>query len=148
MNQQYPVTTILLLLVAAWITQLMFSFLQLRRFYKRLNVLKREGARAAIGFSGSNLKTKVYAVLVVDEEENIVRAEKLSGITVFASLKPVEELIGRPLGVLDRDEPLPGIRRKAWDAFRQAKKFLDEEKEKRAGAAEEEPEEPEPAEEM
>ncbi len=73
--------------------------------------------------SGSNWKRKIYCVLVVDDEWNIVRAEKMSGFTVFANLKPVEALSGMTLRQLE-GEPPAGMSNKMWAAFQNAAGFI------------------------
>ena len=85
---------IFLSLAAAWTLQLVLAGMQSRRFNRRLQELKREGCRTAVGVAGSNLKGKLYVVLVVDEEGTVVRAERLSGWTVFSQLKTIPRLVG------------------------------------------------------
>ena len=50
-----------------------------------------------IGMAGTAWKRRQYVALVVDKENIIQRAEQLSGWTIFASLKPVQGLDGRPI---------------------------------------------------
>lgn len=107
-----------------WILQLALSLLQTRRFHKRVFQLRKEGNQTSVGMSGSTWRRKVYAVLVVDENRTIIRAEKLSGFTVFANLKPVPELGGKPMSVLDEDTPIVGINEKLWKAFQNAAGFI------------------------
>lgn len=107
-----------------WILQLALSLLQTRRFHKRVFQLRKEGSETSVGMSGSTWKRKVYGVLVVDEDRTILRAEKLSGLTVFANLQPVPELGGKPMSVLDQDTPIPGINEKLWKAFQNAAGFI------------------------
>lgn len=117
------VTLILLALVVGWVIQLTLSFFQTRRFYSRLMHLKRQGDRAAVGFTGSTWRRKVYAVLVVDDKDNIIHAEKLSGWTVFANLKPVNGLVGLPISAL-YGERLQQVPEKIWQAFQNAAEYL------------------------
>lgn len=126
------------LVVVAWILQLVLSTFQYRRYYGRLRELRKEGARTAVGMVGTNWKTKAYGVLVIDEKDVIVRAEKLSGWTVFANLKPVEEVLGLPIEALEAEEPIAGVPKRIWLALQEAKTYLDEEeaKEKNAESAE------------
>jgi DNA-binding transcriptional regulator of glucitol operon len=107
-----------------WILQLALSLLQTRRFHKRVFELRKEGNQTSVGMSGSTWRRKVYAVLVVDENRTIIRGEKLSGFTVFANLKPVPELGGKPMSVLDEDTPVAGINEKLWKAFQNAAGFI------------------------
>lgn len=123
-----------LAIALVWILQLALSLLQTRRFHKRVFQLRKEGNQTSVGMSGSTWKRKVYGVLVVNQDRTILRAEKLSGFTVFANLRPVPELGGKPMSVLDRDEPLPGINEKVWKAFQNAAGFI-KNKDSRSGDA-------------
>lgn len=113
----------IVLLAVAWTSQLILSFFQAKRFYSRLSQLRRQGKRTSIGLAGSNWRTKAYGVLVVDEKNQIVCAEKLTGWTVFAGLQPVKPLIGLPLEALS-GERIQGISKKSWLAFQKAAEQL------------------------
>jgi DNA-binding transcriptional regulator of glucitol operon len=123
------------LVIAAWVLQLVLSTFQYRRYYSRLKELRKEGARTAVGMVGSNWKTKAFGVLVVDDDDVIVRAEKLSGWTVFANLKPVEGVTGLPIQALDAEEPVAGVRKRIWRALQAAKTYLEEEETRKKDAA-------------
>lgn len=115
--------TILFGLVAMWIIQFGLAFWQMRRFYGRLAVLRR-GGLTAVGLSGNRYKGRSYAVLTVDETNRIIHAEKFSGWTIFAGLKPVPELIGLSLDeVLAQSTTLP-VNKKLQDAFANAARDL------------------------
>jgi DNA-binding transcriptional regulator of glucitol operon len=122
------------LVIVAWVLQLVLSTFQYRRYYGRLRELRKEGDRTAVGMVGSNWKTKAYGVLVVDKNDVILRAEKLSGWTVFANLKPVEGVVGLPIQALEAEEPIPGVRKRIWHALQEAKTYLDEEEAKEENA--------------
>ncbi len=116
---------IFIALIVGWLIQLAFSYFQTKRFHDRLTVLKRRGQRTAVGFAGSNWRRKVYAVLVVDDLDNIVCAEQLSGWTVFAKLKPVDALVGLPVEALSEDRA-GNIPEKIWRACQNAAGYLAE----------------------
>ncbi len=100
-------TTIIVTLAVAWVIQYYFAWWQMRRFYKRMADLRRDGL-TSVGMSGSTWRRKQYAVLVVDNNHKIVHVEQLSGWTVLATLKPVPGLDGRPMSDLwDDDLHLP-----------------------------------------
>jgi glucitol operon activator protein len=113
-----------LVVALAWILQLALSLLQTRRFHRRITELRRGSFATATGFAGSNWKRKVYGVLVVNENYEVIHAEKLTGFTVFASLKPVPDLVGLSVDRLEQDEPVAGIAKKTWLAFQNAAKYL------------------------
>ncbi|MGB9800366.1 MAG: transcriptional regulator GutM [Thermanaerothrix sp.] len=88
-------STLIIGLVISWSFQLVLTYFQMQKFYKRINTLKRMGGVVSIGMAGSRWKGRHYAVLVVDKDTGkILRAEKLNGWSVFASLKPIKELEG------------------------------------------------------
>lgn len=116
--------TLLIIAFFLWIGQLALSYFQYKRYFARYNELKRMGDRVAVGVTGNIYSTKAYGVLVVDEKNNILHAEQLSGITVFANLKPVPELVGQPISVLEDEAPQPGIKKRHWAAFREAREYL------------------------
>ena len=99
-------TAIILFLATAWFFQLFLTYLQMKRFYKKVANLRSIGL-TSIGMSGSFFKGKVYSVLVIDEQK-IVRAYQLSGFTVFSNLKPIDEIIGFSVDeLLDETIKLP-----------------------------------------
>lgn len=115
--------TILFGLVVMWILQFGLAYWQMRRFYRRMSVLRR-GGLTAIGLSGNRYNGRSYAVLTVDENNRIVHAEKFSGWTIFAGLKPVPELVGMsPEEVLAKQATLP-LGKKLQGAFANAAKDL------------------------
>jgi DNA-binding transcriptional regulator of glucitol operon len=115
--------TILFGLVAMWILQFGLAFWQMRRFYGRLIVLRHRGL-TAVGLSGNRYKGRSYAVLTINEANRIVHAEKFSGWTIFAGLKPVPELIGMSTDeVLAKSTTLP-VNKKLQDAFANAARDL------------------------
>lgn len=116
-------TTIILSLAAAWLIQYFMSYWQLRRFYRRIGQLRREGNLVSVGVSGSAWRLRQYAVLAVDPSTlRVVCAEQLSGWTVFATLKPIRGLEGWLVQDLIDDKAAlpPSIGRKLADAVRNA----------------------------
>ena len=84
----------------AWLVQLALAYRQARLFYKRMNRLRKLG-RCATGLSGGKYRGRVYVVLVANPvTSTIIKAEILSGLTVFAGIKPVPQLEGYTLNAL------------------------------------------------
>ncbi|NOX61961.1 MAG: transcriptional regulator [Chloroflexi bacterium] len=108
---------LIILIAIAWALQLALTLWQTRRFYRRLYELRRDG-RSAIGMAGSIYRGRIYVILVVSEDNIIRHAEKLSGWTVFASLRPVPILVGKPLDLLlkETDDSL-SLSKKEREAF-------------------------------
>ena len=99
--------------------QLLFTGWQAKRFYARLKEIDKDGL-TSIGMEGGIWNGRIYAVLVVDEENNILHAEKMSGWTIFSQLKPVPELEGLSVDeILDELNSFP-IKKKLIKAFRNA----------------------------
>jgi glucitol operon activator protein len=112
-------STLFIALFTAWVIQFAMTYFQMRRYYKRIGELRREGPTAT-GMSGSMYKRRVYGVLVLDENEKILHAEQFSGWTVFAGLKPVKELEGLSIkDIMDEGVELP-ISKKVRNAFQNA----------------------------
>lgn len=88
----------------AWALQLWLSMQQMRRFYRRLAELRRLG-RTAMGIGGGMYRGRAYAVVVVDSSDRVIRAEVMTGISVFASLKELPGLSGRLLESLCESPP-------------------------------------------
>jgi len=81
---------------------------------------------------GSMYKRKLYTVLVVDENDQVVHAEQLNGWTVFANLRPVPEVVGVTLADLMDDTKTLPISRKLLLSFRSAVKAIEQEKQKKS----------------
>ena len=61
----------LALLGLAWVLQLVLSMRQMRRFYRRVNELKRLG-RSSIGVGGGTYRGRAYAVVVADPQGRVL----------------------------------------------------------------------------
>ena len=121
---------IILALAIGWIIQYVFAFFQLRRFYHRLNSLKRLG-KVSVGKEGTAWRKRVYAVLVVNENKQIKRVEQLSGWTTFASLRYLPGLEGYQLEDLFDDTLTFPVTRKQLLALRDAAKYILAEEQKK-----------------
>jgi len=110
-------TVLMIGILAAWLLQFVMSFFQMRRFYGRVSLLRKEGM-TAIGMSGSVYKRRLYTVLTVDERDVIKHAEQLYGWTVFASLKPVEGMVGRTMMDITAEPNSLPLTKKQLDSFR------------------------------
>ncbi|GJM39792.1 MAG: hypothetical protein DHS20C20_00740 [Ardenticatenaceae bacterium] len=98
---------IILALVVMWIVQFGMAYLQMKRFYGRLKVV-RKGGLTAVGQGGGQYRGRAYAVLTIDDNNIIVHAEQFKGWTVFARLRPMPEIIGMSLQeLLDNEDSLP-----------------------------------------
>lgn len=121
MNQ--TATLIIIGLAIAWGIQYVLAFFQMKRYYRRIAELRRLG-QVSTGVAGSSWRRRQYAVLVVDANNRIVHVEELSGWTVFAALKPVKGLDGRPLSDLDDDSLTLPVHNKLLLALRNAASYI------------------------
>lgn len=116
------VWVIVAILAGAWFLQLVLSSWQMKRFYNRLHELRKYGTTAT-GMAGSQWRRRVYAIIAVDEQDRIVKAEMLKGWTIFAAPQPEPWLEGATVQeVLDGE--VAGISKKELKAFQQAAEFL------------------------
>lgn len=127
-------SAIILMLGIAWLIQFGLSYWQMKRYYKRINVLHRDGS-VWIGMEGSAWKRRVYAALVVDKNERIAHAEQLSGWTILATLKPIPGLAGRPVSDLTDDQIELPVSPKLLKALRNAVMHRQEAADKAAAKA-------------
>ncbi|MFN8473517.1 MAG: transcriptional regulator GutM [Anaerolineae bacterium] len=98
-------TIIIIAFVILWFVQYLLTMWQIKRYNRRLGQLRKFGL-VSVGKAGSAWRRRVYGVLVVDKRDRIVRVEQLSGWTVFAQLKPVSGLDGRPMSDIMNDSVL------------------------------------------
>lgn len=119
-----PSVAIVGFLVAAWLLQIWMSAQQMRRFHATSQRLRRMGTHMAIGVAGNMYRSKTYVALVTNTGNQVVAAERLNGLTVFASSKPVPEVVGMSLDEVGRDDPPRGVSPKTWAALDYAAGFI------------------------
>ena len=110
-------------LALMWILQLGLTSWQMRRYYGRIAALRREGV-VWVGLSGSAWRRRVYAVVVVNPEQRVVRVEQLSGWTVLAKLKEVPGLAGRSVDELADDNVSLPVNNKLRAALKNAVELM------------------------
>ena len=121
--ENYPWQFIILAMGIAWSIQYGLAYLQLKRFYRRVSELRRLGT-VSTGKAGSAWRRRVFTVLVVDRDRIIQHVEQLSGWTVFANLKPLTGLEGRPMSDLFDDSLVLPVTHKQLLALRNAAEFI------------------------
>ncbi len=124
------------LLAFVWVLQIILSSLQGRRFHLAVSRQRKLGdpQGTAVGMAGSNWRGKVYGVLTTDAERRIVAAGRLSGVTVFANIKPVPEVVGLTLDDIENGEPPAEVKKKLWQAFQHSAGFIRRQDERQAEA--------------
>lgn len=94
-------------MVVMWLAQFWMAYRQMKVFYKDLALLRKDGL-TAVGLNGDRLKGRAYGILVIDDQDRVVHAQKFAGWTVFARLQPAPELVGMSLSdILDDGAVLP-----------------------------------------
>ncbi len=121
MAENYSIVIIALAIGLA--LQLFFTGWQTKRFYSRLKVIRRDGL-TSIGMEGGIWSGRRFAVLVVDDQLNILHAEKMSGMTIFSILRPVPELVGFNVEDLLDETRNFSTNNRIMKAFRNAAKEL------------------------
>ena len=111
-------------LFLVWTVQIFLSNIQMQRFHKRSQILRRQGALMAIGIAGNMYRRKVYVVVVVDDDGIVTAIEQLSGFTVLATAKPVAGTVGMSVWEVGRGDPPVGIDDKTWEAIDHAASFI------------------------
>ena len=118
-----PMGYLVIGLGVVWMFQMLLSTWQMKRFYARIAQLRRKG-RVAIGKAGTAWRLRQYAVVVVNKQNTVVAVERLSGLTIFARLRPVEGLVGRPLEALIDDSVALPVSNKFRLALKDAAGYL------------------------
>lgn len=90
------------IMVAMWVAQFALAHRQMKQFYRRLKIVRKDG-RTAVGMSGNRYRGRVYGVLVIDADGQITHAEGMQGWTVLARLRPVPEVVGLTLDQLTEE---------------------------------------------
>lgn len=122
------IETVAIIALLAWLVQLALAYRQARLFYKRISSLRKLG-RCATGLAGSRYRGRVYVVLVAHPPtRKVIRAEQLQGLTVFARLRTVPQLVGRSLEeLIEPDAPaIEGISQKVQSAARSAAEAIEQ----------------------
>lgn len=118
------ISLIFLAIAFVWMLQLILSLLQTKKFHQQVAEMRKLGPATAVGVSGRNWTLKKYGVLVCDDDRNVIKAAKLTGITVFASLTEVPELKGLHIERFTNPEPAENIHPKIWSAFMNSAEFI------------------------
>lgn len=92
---------LILLGALMWILQCVLGLLQFRRFNRHLKHLRSFG-RVAIGRSKGRVVAGAVVLLCIDENCNIIKGEKIEGLTIFAGVKSFDCLNG--INLLDLNE--------------------------------------------
>ena len=124
--ENFNYSYIFIIIAAAYALQLFLTGWQAKRYFRRVKQLRKDGL-LSVGLAGGKWSGRTYAGLVVDDNFDIIHAEKLSGMTIFSQLKEVEGFEGvNARDLLDETREFP-VKKKLLTAFRNAAKaYFDE----------------------
>jgi DNA-binding transcriptional regulator of glucitol operon len=86
--------------IAMWALQLVLGLWQFRRVNAHVRKLRASCGRVAIGKAKGGFRSGAVVLICIDEENRILRAETMSGRTVFAGFHPLAGLEGKVLPAL------------------------------------------------
>jgi glucitol operon activator protein len=77
----------ILLAAGMWILQGLLGFWQLRHFNQHFNLLRKEG-RVVVGKTKGRIMAGAVVMFCLDKDCNIIKGEKMEGISVLARMRP------------------------------------------------------------
>lgn len=77
----------------AWLLQSVFGFLQIKHFNRRYSELRGLG-RVAIGKKTGMFQAGTVVMFAIDKHNNILRAAKMQGVTVFSRVRELKGFNG------------------------------------------------------
>ncbi|MEE9707833.1 transcriptional regulator GutM [Aeromonas veronii] len=89
-------TTLIVIAVIAWASQIVTGFIQVRAFNRMLKEISTKGV-VKIGKTSSRWKPKTLVIIAHDQNGMVVDARVMKGVTVFTRPKPFSDLIHRRL---------------------------------------------------
>jgi glucitol operon activator protein len=95
--------SLIVLIGAAWLTQSVFGFLQIKHFNRKYAELRSLG-RVAIGKRTGLLRAGTVVMFAIDKQNNILKAAKMQGITVFSRVRKMKGFDGKNLLTLSEDD--------------------------------------------
>lgn len=84
---------VIILIGLAWLAQSFFGYRQIQHFNNRFRELRKIG-RVATGRLTGKFRAGTVVLIAIDRQNQILRAERMQGVTVFSRLKPLPELEG------------------------------------------------------
>ncbi|WP_422448874.1 transcriptional regulator GutM [Thermoanaerobacterium sp. DL9XJH110] len=94
---------IIALLGISWVFQSLLTYRQVKHFNERFHTLRKLG-KVIIGKSRGGVFAGVVLLLAIDDKCNVIRAERMMGISVFARMKDLKELENENLLQFDRNK--------------------------------------------
>ena len=86
----------IILIGIAWLLQSIFGFLQIKHFNRKYSELRRLG-RVAIGKKTGMFRAGTVVMFAIDKRNNIIKAAKMQGVTVFSRVRELKGFEGKNL---------------------------------------------------
>lgn len=77
--------------LVAWIGQMIFGVYQIKYFNRHFKEMRKLG-KVVIGKNKGKIRAGVIVLMAIDEDSNIIKAEKMQGISVFARMRSLKVL--------------------------------------------------------
>lgn len=100
-----PIYVIGLIVVCAYILQIIFGMRQLKHFNDTYSRLRKIG-RVAIGRRSGRVRSGTIVMFAVDKNGIVLEGCKMQGVTVLAQFKTMPDYVGQDIHYLDTYNPL------------------------------------------
>ncbi|EGE53924.1 transcriptional regulator GutM [Streptococcus parauberis] len=94
-----------LVMVIAYILQIIFGLKQLKNFNETYSELRKAG-KVAIGKRSGKIKAGTIVMFAVDNSGKVLKAKRMQGVTIIAMFKDMPNYIGQDIHYLDHHNPL------------------------------------------
>ncbi|MCR2045401.1 transcriptional regulator GutM [Anaerosalibacter massiliensis] len=100
----------MIFIFAMWILQGLFAYIQVRHFNNVIKDMKKEG-KILVGQEKGKFSVGSIVILVLDNNDRVVAAKEMKGITVFNRFKNKNEFINK--SIVELKEDISNIKNKA-----------------------------------
>ena len=112
------------IIAVMWIFQLYMAVKQSQRFSNQLREIRTEGTTTTVGMGGKRYVGGRAFVALAHKDGTVTGARVLSGMSVFANGKALDEVVGKSLTDLAKGEPIPGLKSKVVKGAQNAAETL------------------------
>ncbi len=86
--------TLIILLVLAWVLQIILGYWQIHRFNQAYTSLAQKGDYIGVGKSSGRFKPKIVIIVALDAKKHIVDSILMQGLTVFSQPDTLAQIHG------------------------------------------------------
>lgn len=98
-----PITVFIILGIIMWVLNFVFGMIQIKDFNRNYIEMKRIG-RVVIGRKKGFIQAGTVVLILIDNEDRIVKCKKMQGVTVLARVKEFKGLEGRKIGEISEKD--------------------------------------------